>query len=210
MEPPYSVAADFLSKFSTWPGGIQALWILAFTAVALALILSTTRIVTTVIDAVRACEPGRRGTTALSPTDAGAQSRDRTDIRARTYHSHSMAKPAGCGRTLGLRRDRRMAFVWTGLDAPLLPLAGRSWRWGSKSRSCTRYRGARGRYYTSPLPRPVVPPPPLIPPRKGEGRRFRPYDAVTSNACCGTLNGPSPKRARRTVVTASVARASPP
>ncbi len=44
MEPSYSVWADWLSKFHTWPEGVQALWVLGLTLTALALIAGTTRV----------------------------------------------------------------------------------------------------------------------------------------------------------------------
>ncbi|KAB0265667.1 hypothetical protein [Microvirga brassicacearum] len=44
MEQPYSVWADWLSKFHTWPEGVQALWIVGLTVTALGLIAGTTRV----------------------------------------------------------------------------------------------------------------------------------------------------------------------
>ena len=44
VEPSYSVWADWLSKFHTWPEGVQALWIIGLTATALGLIAGTTRV----------------------------------------------------------------------------------------------------------------------------------------------------------------------
>jgi hypothetical protein len=35
MEQPYSVVADWLSKFHTWPEGIQALWLVALAVTVL-------------------------------------------------------------------------------------------------------------------------------------------------------------------------------
>jgi hypothetical protein len=42
MDPGYNAWADWLSKFHTWPEGIQALWVLGLTATALGLIAGIT------------------------------------------------------------------------------------------------------------------------------------------------------------------------
>ena len=41
MEPYYSVWADWLSKFHTWPEAVQALWVVGLTVTALGLIGGT-------------------------------------------------------------------------------------------------------------------------------------------------------------------------
>jgi hypothetical protein len=54
MDHTYSITADFLSKFSMWPDGIQALWIVSLTLIALALIFASMQILGMMIRAAMA------------------------------------------------------------------------------------------------------------------------------------------------------------
>jgi hypothetical protein len=49
VEQPYSVWADWLSKFHTWPEGVQALWVVGLTVTALGVIAGATRVLVAVI-----------------------------------------------------------------------------------------------------------------------------------------------------------------
>jgi len=65
MDQPYSVVADFLSKFRTWPSCIQALWVLGLTAVAVVTVLSIARMLPSLTN-VNPQASGKPGPPALA------------------------------------------------------------------------------------------------------------------------------------------------
>ena len=69
MEPSYSVWADWLSKFHTWPEGVQALWVLGLTLTALAVIAGTTRVLVALVSVMR--RPARPEAVGWRSGDAG-------------------------------------------------------------------------------------------------------------------------------------------
>src|SRR4051794_21242984 len=59
--PPYSLFADWLSKFHTWPEFIQALWLVAVPATLLGMTALLLRGVTEIVGALPAFRGERRG-----------------------------------------------------------------------------------------------------------------------------------------------------